>query len=72
MVSLPVSPSLGHPDFEEMSCGKESFSSALPSLKSFILAMLGSFPPLGFGYIADRNYGTSVGSMIISLVNFEK
>lgn len=72
MILLPVSPSLGHPDFEEKSCGKESFSSDLPSLKSFILAMLGSFPPLGFGYIAGRNYGTSVGSVIISLVNFER
>ena len=72
MISLPVSPSLGHPDFEEKSCGEESFSSALPSLKSFILIILGSFPLLGFGYIAGHNCGTSVGSMITSLVNFEK
>lgn len=49
MITLPVSPSPGHPDFEEKSCGKESFSNALQSLNSFILTVLGSFPPLGFG-----------------------
>lgn len=72
MIPLPVSPSPGYSDFEEKSCGEESFSNALQSLKSFILTMLGSFPPLRFGYTAGRNYGTSVGSVIISLLNFEK
>lgn len=72
MIVLPVSPSPGHPDFEEKSCGEESFNNALPSLKILILTMLGSFFLLGFGYIAGCNYGTSVGSVIISLVNFEK
>lgn len=71
MVLLPVSLLPGHPDFEEKSCGEESFSNALPSLKSLILTMLGSSPPLGFGCIADCNYGTSVDSVIISVVNFE-
>lgn len=72
MISLSVISSLGHPNFEEESCGGDSFSSALPSLNSFILTMLGSFPLLGFGYIPGHNYGTGVGSVIISLVHFEK
>lgn len=61
MISWPVSPSPGHPDFEKR-CGEKSFSNALQSLKSFILTTLGSFPLLGFGY------GTSAGSVIFHLL----
>lgn len=34
--------------------------------------MLGSFPPLGFGYVAGHSYEASVGSVITTVVNFEK
>lgn len=46
--------------------------SALPPLKSFVFTMLGSFPPLGFGSLPGHSFEASVGSVITTVVNFEK